>query len=165
MRKNSSNFFVIILLFFGVTRLSAQADFASAGGNASGNGGSLSYTIGLVNFTMNSGSVGCVSQGVQHAYEIGVIDGITVSAVIELAVFVYPNPAADFLILKHTAMPSNQSGQLSFKLYDMKGQLLKREMIINSETLIEVNHYAPSTYFLTVNKNDEEIKSFKIVKK
>lgn len=165
MSKISLKFFVLILLIFGFTRLSAQADIASAGGNASGSGGNLSYSIGLVNFTMNSGEAGSVSQGVQQAYEINVVDGIPESNVIDLSVFVFPNPASDFLLLRHSAMSFYKSGMLSYNLYDLKGQLLKSEMITNNETVIEVNNFAPSIYFLTVNNNDKEIKSFKIVKK
>lgn len=54
------------LLGWGATDLMAQEGNAAAGGQAEGPGGTVSYSIGLVNFTAATGVTGSVTQGVQH---------------------------------------------------------------------------------------------------
>ena len=71
MRKNKSKPLALLvagLLCAGLTQ--AQESVNSTGGNATGSGGTVSYTIGQVGYTTNTGSNGSVAQGVQQAYEI-----------------------------------------------------------------------------------------------
>jgi len=54
------------LLGWGSTALFAQQGNTAAGGQAEGSGGTVSYSIGLVNFVSASGSTGSLSQGHQQ---------------------------------------------------------------------------------------------------
>jgi hypothetical protein len=54
------------LLGWGATGLFAQQGNTAAGGQADGPGGTVSYSIGLVNFISATGASGSVTQGVQH---------------------------------------------------------------------------------------------------
>ncbi|MEE4177590.1 MAG: hypothetical protein V2I46_08780, partial [Bacteroides sp.] len=63
-------FFLCLLLCFGVHALFGQEAVVPAGGNATGSGGSVSYTAGQVFYLIHSGPSGSVSQGVQQPYEI-----------------------------------------------------------------------------------------------
>ena len=57
------------MLCFGIYT-QAQQTTDCAGGNASGIGGSVSYSIGQIFYQYDSDNAGNISQGVQHAYEV-----------------------------------------------------------------------------------------------
>ncbi len=58
----------IFLLGLGLSELHAQEATLASGGNATGSGGSVSYSVGQVVYTTNIGTTGSVAQGVQQAY-------------------------------------------------------------------------------------------------
>ena len=62
--KHKKLLFCTVLLLLSIGALQAQEAVLSAGGNATGNGGSVSYSIGQVAYTA-SGTNGTVTQGVQ----------------------------------------------------------------------------------------------------
>lgn len=65
---NVKNYFLTaLLLAFGVTTLQAQQTTLASGGDALGAGGSVSYSIGQVLFTTDSGTGFTISKGVQQA--------------------------------------------------------------------------------------------------
>jgi hypothetical protein len=140
----------------------AQETISTAGGNATGSGGNVSYTIGQLVYTTNSGSNGSISQGVQQPYEISVVSSIEDSEGIELMVSVYPNPTQDILTL---STENFEQKNMLYQLYSISGNLLETKQINNSETRIYLQDYNPSIYFLKLINNDKEIKTFKIIKK
>ncbi len=157
---------IIIMLFLSVislTGIKAQQiheAIPATGGNASGSGGSVSYSIGQLVYTLNSDTSGSVLQGVQQPYEISVNSSTEEAKEITLDYAVYPNPTADFLKLK----TGNNDKNLSCQLYDNSGKLLEIKKIEYTETLIDMSHYAPAVYFLKVLQDNHEVKIFKIIK-
>lgn len=141
--------------------LCAQNASISSGGDASGVGGTTSYSVGQVIYTTNSGVNGSVAQGVQQPYEISVITEINQTQKINLNCSVYPNPTTDFLVL---SVPTVENSLLNFQLLDVSGKLLINELILNKKTKILMQNFPKSSYFLTVRDNQKEIKTFKIIK-
>jgi hypothetical protein len=78
-----------------------------------------------------------------------------------LDIVVFPNPATDFIKLK---IENYEIVNLSFQLYGIKGNLLLRNKIDGNETIISMNPFIPSTYFLQVIDKKKVIKIFKIIK-
>jgi len=153
---------IAFLLGIGMFVLQAQETVPVSGGNASGTGGTASYTVGqIVNIT-NTGTTGTSAQGVQQPYEITVITGIDDALEIMLEMVVYPNPATDFLKLK---LGDHEIMNLRYQLYDINGSLLLNARIEVQETDISMQTLKPSTYFLKVIQDNKEIKTFKIIKK
>ena len=138
----------------------AQESATAAGGNASGGGGTVAYSIGQVVYTTNTGSNGSVAQGVQHPYEISVVLGVD-NHQISLNVQAYPNPTTDYVILRIDNFKQNS---LSYKIYNVEGKLLDYRNIENPETNIQMNTLASAAYFLKVLQKEEEVKTFKIIK-
>ena len=62
--------FFLIIFAFTITLIQAQQTTVAAGGDASGIGGTFSYSIGQVVYTYIYGSDVLVAQGVQQPYEI-----------------------------------------------------------------------------------------------
>ena len=100
-------------------------------------------------------------QGIQQPYEILVISGIDEAEVISLEISVYPNPISDFLKLK---LGSYNLEKLYFKLYDFNGSLVRTGEILSKETVIQTGDLAPAVYYLQINDNENEVKTFKIIK-
>ena len=82
------NYLTIATAFLCVS-LYSQSNTVSAGGDADGDNGSISYSIGQVVYTSAQGSNGNVNQGVQQPYDVGVVTGIE-EAGINLSVFTNP---------------------------------------------------------------------------
>lgn len=151
----------ILLLGLGLTGLQAQESVNATGGNASGNGGSASYSVGQVAYQIHTGTNGTVAQGVQQPYEISMVTGIEEAKGINLSVSAYPNPTTDYLQLK---VESKKLKDLSFQLFDMNGKLLQSKKITGNQTSIVMSNLVPATYFVKVIQGNKEIKTFKIVK-
>jgi len=167
MRNIKSKLCGLILLALGITGLQAQEVIPATGGNASGNGGSVSYSVGQVFYITNRGTNGSVAQGVQQPFEISVVSGIEEAKGITLQCSVYPNPATDFLILK---IEGASETQYIASLYDINGKLLENKKIDSNETRIDMRNRGAATYFLKVIQTKQvlprqEIKTFKIIKK
>ena len=67
--KNLRKVLIAFCLFGYGTAIQAQEAVAAAGGEATGSGGTVSYTIGQINYTTNTGAGGTITQGVQQPYE------------------------------------------------------------------------------------------------
>lgn len=141
--------------------MNAQETISAAGGNASGSGGTVAFSVGQVVYTTNTGTNGSVAQGVQQPFEISVITGLTEATGINLSVSAYPNPTTDYLTLKTEDF---QFSDLKFQLFDMAGKLIESNKISGNETKIETRGLVPATYFLKVMQDNKEIKTFKIIK-
>jgi hypothetical protein len=149
---------LLLLICFGLTRLNAPT---ASGGDASGSGGSASYSIGQVFYTSGTGSGGSVAQGVQQSYEISIVDGIEEAKDITLLCMAYPNPTTDFIILK---VEKYDSKDLSFQLYNINGKLLVNKKIGANETSIDMSNFVDAIYFLKICDSNNEVKIFKIIK-
>ena len=152
---------IIVLIIFGCSIISIQAQqtTASAGGDASGIGGTFSYSIGQVVYTYNYGTDVIVAQGVQQPFEISILglDNYHINLVMQT----YPNPTKDYLVLNVHALDLSN---MIFQLYDVNGRLIEtRTMFSPIETICMMN-LPSSVYVLKVTNNNKEVKSFKIIK-
>ena len=152
------------VLFLGLCLqgLRAQEATPATGGNATGNGGSASYSVGQVVYTSNTATTGSVTQGVQQPFEIFIITSLEEAKDISLKYSVYPNPSVDYLTLN---MDGDVKTNCSAALYDINGKLLETKNIEGSETKIGMANLVPALYFLKVTQGDKEMKTFKIIKK
>jgi hypothetical protein len=156
----------LITFTFSLSTLSAQESINATGGDASGSGGSASYSVGQVVYTTNTGTNGSVAEGVQQLYEISVVTAIEEAKGINISVTAYPNPTTDYLELK---VKSEKLKDLSYQLYDMTGKLLQNKKLTGTETQIDMSNYVPATYFVRVIVKtqgiaSQEVKTFKIIK-
>ena len=162
MRHKRLKLSAVLLLGLGLTGLQAQTSVNATGSNASGSGGSVSYSVGQVVYTTNTGASGSVAQGVQQPFEISIVTGIEEAKGINLSVSAYPNPTTDYLTL---SIGEFDISNLSYQLYDMNGKLLQSEKITGNHTTIGMNNLVPATYFVKVIQGNQEVKTFKIIKK
>ncbi|PHR71933.1 MAG: hypothetical protein COA67_05610 [Lutibacter sp.] len=148
----------IAFLLLGLGGLHAQESPIATGGEATGTGGTASYSVGQVVYTTATGTNGSVAQGVQQPYEISTTLGINETS-INLEMSVYPNPTTDYLTLK-----VEKTGGLTFQLYDLQGKVITNKKVNSATTTVAMENLPTATYFLNVVKNNQIIKTFKIIK-
>ena len=149
----------VLLLGLGLTAQAQQATTAT-GSDASGSGGTVAYSVGQIVYTTNTGTNGSVAQGVQQPYEISIVLGID-NHTINLELTAYPNPTTNFLTLN---VGNAELSTLNFQLYDILGKLIESRKIISSSETIVTENLPSATYFLKVNNDNNEVKTFKIIK-
>jgi hypothetical protein len=154
----------LFLLGIGIAGLYAQEAIPASGGNTSGSGGSVSYTVGEIVYTTNNGTNGSVAQGVQQPYEISIVTGLEPATGITLQLSAYPNPTIDELNLKIDSSASLNFQSLSCQLLDANGKSLEYFKIADVITLIKMSGLPMATYYLKISDNNTTIKTFKIIK-
>ncbi len=161
MTKNKSIPILLLtagVLWAGLTQ--AQESANASGGDATGSGGTVAYSVGQVLYTSNTGSGGTVDQGVQHAYEIFTV-GIKKTE-LNISLTVFPNPTTENLTLQ---ISDYTNEKLSYQLFDMQGKQLSKGQIVAQQTQININGLPSATYFIhVVNQEDKKVQSFKIIK-
>lgn len=161
MRHKRLKLSAVLLLGLGLTGLQAQESINATGSNASGGGGSVSYSVGQVAYQTHTETSGSVSEGVQQLFEISVVTAIEEAKGINLSVSAYPNPTTDYLTLR---IDEFEISNLSFQLYDMNGKLLQSKKITGNQTSIVMSNLVPASYFVKVILGNKEVKTFKIIK-
>ena len=161
MKNKKVKLCAVLLLSLGLSTIQAQDAIPAAGGNASGNGGSVSYSIGQVAYNTLTGTNCSEAQGVQQPYETTVVTGLEEANWIRLVLSAHPNPASDYIKLK---AENYKSENLSYQFLDITGKVLESKKLDKSETIIDMYNFASATYFLKVIRYKKEVKTFKIIK-
>jgi hypothetical protein len=157
--KNKTKLFLIAILMASSFELSAQNTPLTSGGEATGSGGTVSYSIGQVFYSIASSTEGSMNAGVQQSYVISTSMDET-SNEIQLSLLAFPNPTRDYLNLK---IEGERIPGLLYRILDMSGQEIDAGQALNG-TVINVQDFASSTYFLQIIDSKKTIKSFRIIK-
>ena len=161
MKQKKLPLIFLLILGMGTTALYGQQDVDAAGGDASGSGGTASFSIGQIIYTYVSGSSGSSNQGVQQPYEFFFPAGINETKDINLSMTVFPNPTQAIVNLKI----ENQSVEgFSFQLLDPVGWTIITQTINEALTVIPMDGLASGAYILEVSNSGKSIKTFTIIK-
>ena len=157
MKKTIVFFFALWMM--AMQTIEAQSDVVPMGGTATGDGGTVTYTIGQIAVQSYEESGVIISEGVQQPYEIQIIGidnypGITLNAV------VFPNPTNGNVQLTM----NNEQSEGEVKVFDMNGKLLFVKKIEGENTEIPMSELAAGTYFVNVVSEKQVLKTFKVVK-
>lgn len=162
MKNNSHSLFILFFTIISFAKSYSQENTTVSGGNATGIGGSSSYSIGQITYTSQTSSGGLITLGVQQPYEI-VSLGNNDFEEINLVMSAYPNPTTDLLNL---VVSDNKWNNLVYQLFDMNGRTLSNiQKIKVPETSVSMQELPQGIYFLAVNNENKTIKTFKIIKK
>jgi len=163
MKNKKTKLTALLLLGIGFNQMYAQQATTASGGDASGSGGSVAYSVGQIVYTTNTGSNGSVAQGVQQPYEISITTGL-LETDIKLNLSAYPNPTTNYLMLQIDASAALSNQSMSYQLYDISGKLLESNTVVANSTTIKMEQLATGNYFLKVTQNNTLVKTFKIIK-
>lgn len=147
----------------------AQSNTVTTGGTASGDGGTVTYTVGQIAVQTNGGGAISVAEGVQQPYEISVV-GIDDFPAVTLKAKVYPNPTLGEVTLAFEGglelMSQNgiSMNTLQYRMNDANGKTLSVNHITSDQSQIDLTACAPGTYYITVFSDKNVLKTFKVVK-
>ncbi|WP_103068153.1 T9SS type A sorting domain-containing protein [Aquimarina sediminis] len=152
--------FFIVLILSG-TRVLSQESAVSSGGNATGTGGTSSFTVGQVFYNTTLNEVGSIIEGTQQAFEIEVLSNPELDG-IQLNVSTYPNPTTDRLTLLINLV---DLVHISYYIHDIHGKLITKSPVKGNISTILMGTYAKGTYILSLKDRSNTLKTFKIIKK
>ena len=151
-----------VLYFISMAILSngalGQKGPVSSGGLAQGSSGTVTYSIGQIDYQSFSGVNGSVHEGLQQPfefYEVGISES---NSFPEIALF--PNPATN----EFTIEVSDMIGQLNYQLHDAKGGILKEGLLDSKRTTVEIAEFPSSAYLLNIIAPDKKFKTYKVIK-
>ena len=156
---------LISILFMMSAGVFAQSAIVPVGGDAQGNGGSVSYTVGQVamQYVVNSDGTIFVAEGVQQPYEIMTV-GVDDYPQIVLDAVVYPNPTNNIAQLHLNGVEIPIGGYRAI-LYDGNGKMLESLNVTDEITPFQIGQYATGTYYLELRDGKRLLKTFKVVRK
>lgn len=153
--------FILFIFSLFLTAIQSQETIVSSGNTTYGSGGSISFTIGQIDYINISGKSINISNGVQQSYKISEEKGLKTQKYNTFLCAVYPNPVADFLIVK---IESSLFSQYSVSLFDINGKFLKNQSFISQEISIDMGNFISAIYLLQVIHNNKVVKVFRVIK-
>jgi hypothetical protein len=144
-------------IFFTLTLIAkGQQAVVVTGGDASGVGGSVSYSIGQVAYTSNV--AGFVNSGVQQPFEITITSVDDSFRDLQLSLF--PNPTSHELVIEM----NNPNNGISAEVFNSNGSLMDTIRLAANRTTIPVSHWAPATYLIRLTDESGNTAVYQVVK-
>ncbi len=151
----------LLLLFGNNFILYGQHSILVVGSDSLSLTGSISFSIGQIDYISTENSSIIISEGIQQPFEIyikSMLDENDKKSLVQ----VYPNPTNNFIEIGL----NEASGIIaSYKFFDINGKQLQEDNIFNNQSSISLAQFSNGLYFLKVfNDERQEIKVFKIIK-
>jgi len=160
--KVFKHFFNLTLTCLVSLNLTGQTSVNTSGGDGTGNGGSVAFSIGQVFFQVVEDQQISFSEGVQQAFEISIIDGVEEEKPFSFAISAFPNPIMDVL---HIELKDEFSGTVMFQVHDAIGNLIQEGEASSSKFTIQTTNWSGGAYYLHVYNTDSlQSSTLKIVK-
>ncbi|MCR4681399.1 MAG: T9SS type A sorting domain-containing protein [Bacteroidales bacterium] len=153
---------IFLFMFFAAMAALAQNGVVTTGGTATGNGGTVTYTVGQVADQRVEAGDKYVIEGVQQPYEIQTV-GVNNYPGIMLEAVLFPNPTANTVSLRIANYEIPAQG-LTAELFDIQGSLIQIFTVSDLETAMDLSALPSSTYQLRVVDGDRLLKTFKVIK-
>lgn len=135
-----------------------QANTTSTGGDATGAGGNIAYSVGQIDYIQTSGSGGTANLGVQQTYSISETNNLNELGEL-VTVTIGPNPTNDFIIIS-----AKSESILSYYITDLNGKLILDQKLFSETEMIQMTQWSQGIYILHITSNQTLIKQIKLIK-
>ncbi len=132
-----------------------------AGGDITGSGGSVSYSMGQVFFSHYSTDDYYLGEGVQQPVFTHEIFEKKPEPEVNIRIAAYPNPATDYFDIKVTGY---KNGPLQYGLTDLNGTLIEAGQMEKHNARVSISRLPVAVYMLMVSDNGKHLKTIKIIK-
>ena len=152
-------FYLMLLVMLFQSNLFSQQNTTSTGGEASGIGGTVNYSVGQIDFSAQSGTNGNLNQGVQQPLEFFNLgfEGETINFNVQL----FPNPTVAHLHVNLTEIPLEG---LSYVLSDFNGKIIETRAIDAENLIINLAEQSRATYILNFIRKGKVEGTYQIIK-
>lgn len=130
---------LLVLGCWGFPVLGQQA-ISTSGAQASGTGGSVSYTIGQTDYRQAAGNGFVLTEGVQQPFELFVTGAEELASA--TGIHIFPNPTHNEVQAESPDRP------FGYRLYDVHGRVLEESLLQKERHLIPLLSYPSGTYYL-----------------
>lgn len=151
-------FLFVLLLPFCRAGLFGQSRCLSAGATAIGTGGTLSYSLGLVDYLHTTHINGEIEEGLQHPFEHFLLG--TLPSRGNESVTIFPNPAHQLINI--SIQDPSWEGMCA-TLYDAQGKFLRSAPLTGPEMVFQLGNQAQGIYFLHLLAPNSRQQTFKII--
>lgn len=156
MQKTTTCF--VSFALYCCSTLFCQSNTISAGGDATGVGGTAAYTIGQVAYTQQTGNGGSINLGVQQTYTIDEVNNFNELGEL-ISIYVGPNPSADWFTIHYDG-----NADLFFTVTDANGKIMREKQPLKNAQQINMQEWSEGMYFLQVTQFQTPIKQIKLIK-
>lgn len=155
--------FFILFCFAGLSGITVygQQEISTSGADATGSGGTASYTVGQAIYTTIANTSKVITQGVQQPYLPSNTTSIQDASYIDYKTAIYPNPTSGDINLQ---IGMEDLHGLRYELYSMQGIVLMRKSITSANEIVSMTHLRPAVYILKVTDNNNKVRTYRIVK-
>lgn len=151
---------IVIITISGFGKFHAQQAITAAGSDATGSGGSSSYSVGQIDYSAK-GANNEITEGLQQPYEIVTL-AVSESENTEKNISLYPNPVKDVLFVDFNEEKFSNS---TYQLYDAQGKLIKNGNFNQKKNELNFSMLPVSVYIIRIFSDNKMVKTFKIIKK
>lgn len=156
-RHTLSTLFTLVSLSFSLLALGQQATVAG-GGDGSGSGGSISFSVGQVGYLFTASPAGGLSAGVQQTYpELDISVGEIVES---YAMRLYPNPTRTYTILE---LPVDGAAWRA-ELCDARGRTVAEFAGLSEANNLDLSAVSSGMYHLRIYRNASYAGHFKVMR-
>jgi hypothetical protein len=149
--------FTMVLFSLLITlSVSAQEVVSTQGDSYSNASGNIDFTIGEVVINTGTDGTNDITQGFHQTNWnfLGVEDFAP-----NYEAIIFPNPTEDVLNIRTSTFEN-----VTYTLYDALGKLVMQNILSVEQTPIQVSQLAPGSYYLTLNNQTQNLKTFKLIK-
>lgn len=151
--------FISLMLFApGISRICAQQSLLSAGASASAADGSVSFSVGQLQYVLSNSPAGSVQLGVQQAWTV--LPSPIWEYPSELQLTIFPNPTGNRVSILGSSVP--ETGRVL--LYDAKGVLQRNAEFRQKAAGCALEGLPPGSYFLMLYHQKQLIYSASLIK-
>lgn len=163
MKIQQSMRICITLVILQLCNIHAQNALVSSGGSATSTSGSISYSMGQIDYiSASTSNKGSINLGVQQPWSISPISGLKGTEKLTLDCSLFPNPSTDFVVLNWTEA---ETKTIVYKITDISGKTIMAQATAENKSLIDVKDFASGTFIITLyDAKNNFLKSFKLIK-
>jgi hypothetical protein len=133
----------------------------ATGTSTNGAGGSVSYSIGQIDYIAPSGSGGNTNEGLQQPYELFVVSTSLSEKDKTTVINVFPNPAIHSVIIE---LKNVDPKTHAYQLTDVNGKLISENKLNDQKTTVDVSELSSGIYFINISNNSSKLNTYKLIK-
>lgn len=156
---NKSVLYAFLAITFSVSAISAQQVVSLAGNHHENGDMSISWTLGETVIETFNADEKILTQGF-HQPTLTVVS-IDDADMPRYNITAFPNPVKSYVTL---SVEAEKHENMRFMLYDLNGNLIKKDGIYGKNTEVSFEGLTPALYFIRIIEENKSLTTIKIIK-
>lgn len=148
------------LIFISISGSTAQQAMSASGANYKDSGGTISFTVGQIDYQVQNGSDGFAFLGVQQPVEL-FKSPVWIAQKYIFEVQIFPNPCQESL---NIVFSGNQFTDMRYNIYSSDGKCILKHLASAPATTIELSSFSAGIYLVEIDDGTHQKINQKIIK-